>query len=55
MDGCYLCKGHGCDDCMDITVAWKIYRNVPSTPHIKRKVIIKPSDMRLKANRERLL
>ncbi len=34
---CKYCGNHGCDDCMDITVAWEVYRNIPSPPHIKMR------------------
>ncbi|KKN44317.1 hypothetical protein LCGC14_0694190 [marine sediment metagenome] len=47
--GCIYCGEHGCDDCMDITIAWKIYRNISSPPHIKmkkRKGIVTPNYIR---------
>ena len=40
MDGCYLCKWHGCDDCMFITKAWE-YNRPSINPFSKyRKMII---------------
>lgn len=54
---CKYCGYHGCDDCMDETKAIEYYKttNYKNEPHIKRKVVIKPNDMRLKVNRDRFL
>ena len=54
-EGCHLCNYQGCDDCMFETKAHE-YLNDPliKEKHIKRKVIIKDSDMRLKKNRPSL-
>ena len=51
MDGCRLCNYQGCDDCMFETRAIEYNMTPKSKPHVKRKVIIKPNDMRLKQNR----
>ncbi len=50
---CKYCGNHGCDDCMDITVAWEVYRHIPSSPHIKmgkKKGIVTPNYIRPKIN-----
>ena len=51
MDGCRLCNYHGCDDCMFETKVLEYNRVPKQKPHIKKKIIVKPTDLRLKENR----
>ena len=48
-DGCILCKGYGCDDCMFETRAWEYYFKDKPEPYIKRNVLIKSDDKRLRS------